>query len=118
MIPGKARGKMMIAVYCLLSAFVLQSCDEVLTVCWDAPPDEVSGYRLYMKSGSDDDYSQVWETQETCCEVYYGFLEPDTLYTFVVTAYNDDGESLYSNTLDYYFGQESIDAGASVSSSY
>ena len=67
---------------------------------WDAPPGTVTGYRVYygtapgvylQPKGSGIPTGNVlgWTISTG--------LNPGTLYYFAVTAYNDDGESAYSN---------------------
>ena len=69
------------------------------TLLWDASPGEVTGYRLYYSTstGSYSDTQRVEVINVTSYSTDFLPLAENTLYYFVVTAYNSAGESGYSN---------------------
>ncbi len=72
---------------------------------WTANPDPLAGYKLYYKTGEDSGppYQGIGLNQGDApiilgkvTTIPVSGLSPDETYHFVLTAYNDDGESSYS----------------------
>ncbi len=96
--------------FCLVVLLSATAQAEDLTFSWTANPEPVTGYKLYYKTGSDSNtpYNGTGLMNETGQVVdspidigkvvtytVTGRNENQT-YSFVLTAYNDEGESAYT----------------------
>lgn len=79
-----------------------------ITVSWDAVSSEyIEGYRIYISQADQDDYSNPsgWTTTSTTFTIpnLNDYLSVNTLYYFVVRAYDTCGnESTNSDYMSYY----------------
>ena len=71
------------------------------TLLWDASPGEVTGYRLYYGTSAGSYIQNVDVGNVISYSTDSLPLTEDTLYYFVVTAYNSAGESGYSNEVSW-----------------
>jgi Fibronectin type III domain len=66
-----------------------------IQLAWDPPPDPVLGYKLYYGTSSGN-YTKNMDVGKVATYTLTGLQDGQTYY-IAVTAYNDSGESNYSN---------------------
>ncbi len=71
------------------------------SLVWDDNVDSVSGYRIYMREKSSGEFARIWEGPENRHVLDDTALRYDTVYVFVVRAFNYYGESGNSNPVEY-----------------
>lgn len=95
----------LIGVCMLVSSYVNASAANLV---WDASTGEVDGYIAYCSDGVNE-YNLNVGNVTTVTDIENTFnLEPNTEYTFTVTAFNEYGESERSNTALYTWTIESF----------
>ncbi|MDL1984267.1 MAG: fibronectin type III domain-containing protein [Deltaproteobacteria bacterium] len=83
----------------LFVLFVISSTvfAAMIQFAWDSSPDPVSGYRVYYGTSSGN-YTKNMDVGNVATYTLTG-LEDEHTYYIAVTAYNDSGESNYSNEI-------------------
>jgi hypothetical protein len=87
-----------------------------ITLAWDPSTSDVEGYKAFCReAGHTYDYSQpAWEGWKTTCTIYG--LEDETIYYFVVRAYDELGESGNSNEVGMGVGTAAGAGGCFIAS--
>jgi hypothetical protein len=113
---------LMSAFVALLFCFLTPGYSRDVTLAWDSDP-SVDGYKLYYKPGSSGPPYNGTGAAEGDSPVDVGWFPEFTLralsddedYYFVVTAYNSEGESGYSNEVttarSVDVGSDEVDGG-------
>lgn len=81
--------------------FVSTSSAAFFTLAWDENVETVSGYRIYMREKSSGGFTRFWEGPQNRHKVDDTDLRYDTVYVYVVRAFNAYGESGNSNEVEY-----------------
>jgi len=87
--------KIIVIMFILVLATVTNSYSFEQSFIWDSCPN-TDGYRVYMQE-ENFNYEKVWEG--TATEATISGFEGNVLYSLVVRAYNEFGESTDSNVL-------------------
>ncbi len=101
------------AVLCLLVSSTSAASFQLL---WDENIETVSGYRVYMRENFSDEFRIIWEGSENNHDVDDTDLAYDTVYVFVVRAFNTYGESENSNSVEYEKPSSNGGGGCFISS--
>ncbi|MFH1154593.1 MAG: fibronectin type III domain-containing protein [Pseudomonadota bacterium] len=77
-------------------------CAGSFTLAWDAVSGTITGYRIYYKEISSQNWGIFWQGSGTSAYFDNSLLQVGKTYSFVVRAVNGSGESLDSNSVQYY----------------
>ncbi len=97
-----------ILLICLVVFFSSVACAENLSFSWTANPEPLTGYKLYYKTGTDSEppYNGTGLPQGSSpiiigktTEFIVTGRDITETYHFVLTAYNDQGESSYTSVV-------------------
>lgn len=91
-----------------LLCFLLSNHSVAATVAWDAPPEEINTYRIYIDDGINQErHIEVPGTQTSVNTSVLGCL-PRISYTLTATALNAVGESPRSNQVVWRWGDGDV----------
>jgi hypothetical protein len=71
-----------------------------VTLHWEDNADNENGYRLFRSLTSETGYDSITLIDANTEEYTDSGLEPNITYYYKINAYNDDGNSIYSNVLE------------------
>ena len=92
--------KIAVLIVATLITWIGSAHSANLTLRWDPPPEgNISGYNLYYGTNKNSFDHSIKGVKKTECTAWN--LQPCLTYYFAVTAYNQTGESDYSNEVSY-----------------